>query len=100
MIGLLAGVGLVLGGDDRQVAGSFGRMRRAFDRFEDTFWSGQSLEELYRSLAEKQAGRDGRAVRGGDARMEEELRARRAFAGQPAERASTGQWTWRWRARW
>jgi biopolymer transport protein TolQ len=32
---------------------SFGRMRRAFDRFEDTFWSGQSLEELYRSLADR-----------------------------------------------
>ena len=32
---------------------AYGRMRRAFNRFEDTFWSGQSLEELYRSLAEK-----------------------------------------------
>ena len=34
---------------------AYGRMRRAFNRFEDTFWSGQSLEELYRSLAEKKA---------------------------------------------
>ncbi|WP_421857380.1 protein TolQ [Oricola sp.] len=32
---------------------SFTRLRRAFDRFEDTFWSGQSLEELYRTLAER-----------------------------------------------
>jgi biopolymer transport protein TolQ len=34
---------------------AYGRMRRAFNRFEDTFWSGQSLEELYRSLADKKA---------------------------------------------
>src|SRR5580693_6608175 len=27
------------------------RMRKAMDRFEQAFWSGQSLEELYRSLA-------------------------------------------------
>ena len=32
---------------------SFGRMRRALNRFEQTFWSGQSLEELYRNLAER-----------------------------------------------
>ncbi|HEV7255390.1 MAG TPA: protein TolQ [Mesorhizobium sp.] len=32
---------------------SFGRMRRALDRFEQNFWSGQSLEALYQSLAEK-----------------------------------------------
>jgi biopolymer transport protein TolQ len=29
----------------------FARMRRAMDRFEQAFWSGQSLEELYRSLS-------------------------------------------------
>jgi biopolymer transport protein TolQ len=29
----------------------FGRTRRAMNHFEQTFWSGQSLEELYRSLA-------------------------------------------------
>ena len=34
---------------------AYGRMRRAFNRFEDTFWSGQSLEELYRSLADSKA---------------------------------------------
>jgi biopolymer transport protein TolQ len=32
---------------------SFGRMRLALNRFEQTFWSGQSLEELYRNLAER-----------------------------------------------
>lgn len=32
---------------------AFGRMRRALDRFEQVFWSGQSLEELYRSLSER-----------------------------------------------
>lgn len=29
----------------------FGRTKREMDRFEQVFWSGQSLEELYRSLA-------------------------------------------------
>ncbi|WP_131837089.1 protein TolQ [Ancylobacter aquaticus] len=32
----------------------FGRMKRQMDRFETTFWSGQSLEELYRSLSSRQ----------------------------------------------
>ena len=31
----------------------YGRYRRALDRFEETFWSGQSLEELYRTLSER-----------------------------------------------
>jgi biopolymer transport protein TolQ len=34
---------------------AMGRMRRALDRFEEVFWSGQSLEELYRALADKKA---------------------------------------------
>lgn len=32
---------------------AFGRMRLALNRFEQTFWSGQSLEELYRTLSER-----------------------------------------------
>jgi biopolymer transport protein TolQ len=32
---------------------SFGRMRASLNRFEQTFWSGQSLEELYRTLADR-----------------------------------------------
>jgi biopolymer transport protein TolQ len=31
----------------------YGRMRRAMDSFEKAFWSGQSLEELYRSLSSR-----------------------------------------------
>jgi biopolymer transport protein TolQ len=31
----------------------YARTRRAMDRFEQSFWSGQSLEELYRSLASR-----------------------------------------------
>ena len=31
---------------------SFSRMRAALNRFEQVFWSGQSLEDLYRSLSE------------------------------------------------
>lgn len=34
---------------------SFGRMRSQLDRFEENFWSGASLEELYRSLQDKKA---------------------------------------------
>src|SRR5581483_11191069 len=29
----------------------YGRMRRAMDGFEQAFWSGQSLEELYRTVS-------------------------------------------------
>ena len=32
---------------------SYGRMRGALNRFEQVFWSGQSLEELYRTLADR-----------------------------------------------
>ena len=31
----------------------YGRMRRAMDEFEDLFWSGRSLEEIYRGLSER-----------------------------------------------
>ena len=32
---------------------AYGRARRQFDKFEQVFWSGQSLEELYRTLSER-----------------------------------------------
>ena len=32
---------------------AYGRMRGALNRFEQIFWSGQSLEELYRTLADR-----------------------------------------------
>lgn len=32
---------------------SFGKVRRQLDQFEQIFWSGQSLEELYRTLADR-----------------------------------------------
>ena len=31
----------------------YSRTKRAMDRFEQAFWSGQSIEELYRSLSGK-----------------------------------------------
>src|SRR5689334_23576408 len=31
----------------------YARTKRAMDRFEQAFWSGESLEELYRSLSSK-----------------------------------------------
>jgi biopolymer transport protein TolQ len=36
---------------DKLVA--YARMRRALDRFEQVFWSGQSLDDLYRTLSER-----------------------------------------------
>ena len=36
---------------DKAIA--YGRMRMALNRFEQVFWSGQSLEELYRNLSER-----------------------------------------------
>jgi biopolymer transport protein TolQ len=33
---------------------NYGRVRRQLDSFEQVFWSGQSLEELYRTLADRQ----------------------------------------------
>ncbi|WP_136660921.1 protein TolQ [Nitratireductor sp. XY-223] len=32
---------------------NFGRARRQFDRFEQVFWSGQSLEDLYQMLSDR-----------------------------------------------
>lgn len=32
---------------------SFGKFRRQLDQFEQVFWSGQSLEELYRTLSDR-----------------------------------------------
>ncbi|MCO6185102.1 protein TolQ [Rhizobium sp. L1K21] len=34
----------------------FNKARRQFDQFEQVFWSGQSLEELYRTLSERSPG--------------------------------------------
>ncbi len=34
----------------------FTKTRQAMERFEETFWSGQSLEELYRNLESRQTG--------------------------------------------
>ena len=34
---------------------SFGKFRRQLDQFEQIFWSGQSLEELYRTLSDRKS---------------------------------------------
>ena len=31
----------------------YARTRKAMDRFEEAFWSGQSLEELYKALSQR-----------------------------------------------
>ena len=61
----------------------FARSRRAMDGFEQAFWSGQSLEDLYRTLSSQAEPLDGGAVRGGHARMETLVRGQRVarFAG-------------------
>ena len=67
-------LGLGLGDRDRQDRCSTRAPRRAMDQFEQTFWSGQSLEELYRTLSAQAEPFDGGAVRRRDARVEAQLR--------------------------
>ncbi len=52
---------------------SFRKMRAAIDRFEQTFWSGQSLEELYRTLVRPRDAWHGLDFRRRHARMEKIL---------------------------
>ncbi|WP_244500219.1 protein TolQ [Methyloceanibacter superfactus] len=47
----------------------FAKTRKEADKFEQVFWSGQSLDELYQ-LGAAAEHRHGGAVRGGDARVE------------------------------
>ena len=49
---------------------AFRRARREADQFEQMFWSGQSLEELYSSARARAHLLDGVAVRGRHARVE------------------------------
>ena len=58
----------------------YAKTRKETDKFEQVFWSGQSLEELYKALSAAPEHRHGGAVRGGDARMEalDRARSRRA----------------------
>src|ERR1044072_2181271 len=52
MIGLLgASIGTWAIVVDKILA--YGRMRRSLARFEQVFWSGQSLDDLYRTLSER-----------------------------------------------
>ena len=67
----------------------YARTRKAMDRFEQAFWSGQSLDELYRSLVRRTRSFHGGAVRGGDARMEAQLRGRRRKLASPACRCAS-----------
>ena len=48
----------------------YARTKRAMDRFEQAFWSGQSIEELYRALSSKPTQSMAALFRRGDARME------------------------------
>ena len=66
----------------------YARTRRAMDRFEQAFWSGQSLEELYRTLSARPTPFDGGAVRRRHARMEAQLR-RLTRARSPACRCAS-----------
>ena len=70
MLGLLALLVLVLDDHRQQDAAVRAASARAMDSFEQVFWSGQSLEELYASLAAAAQFRRREPVRLGDARME------------------------------
>ena len=63
----------------------YARMRRAMDKFEQAFWSGQSLEELYKIAVVEADALDGRAVRGRHAGMEAQPRRSGALVRGPAD---------------
>ena len=67
----------------------FARTKRAMDRFEQAFWSGQSLEELYRSLSARPTHSMAALVRRGDAGMEAQLRGPRRAPLPACSSAST-----------
>ena len=53
MLGLLARLGVVLGDHHRQDAAVLAHPQGRWTAFEEVFWSGQSLEELYRMLTDR-----------------------------------------------
>ncbi len=55
----------------------YGRTKRAMNRFEQAFWSGQSLEELYRSLSSRPTHSMAALVRRRHAGVEAQLRGAR-----------------------
>jgi hypothetical protein len=61
------------------------RTKKAMDRFEQTFWSGQSLEELYRTQSARPGALDGGAVRRRDARVEALVRRHEPRDRRPAD---------------
>jgi biopolymer transport protein TolQ len=67
---------------------------RGAERFEQVFWSGQSLEELYRTLSDRKTTGMGAifvaAMREWKKSFEKGARRRSA-----CRRASTRRWTWR-----
>ena len=63
----------------------YARTKRAMDHFETAFWSGQSLEDLYRYAVLQAEPLDGGAVRCGDAGMEAQLRGKPALLRRPAD---------------
>ena len=73
---------------------AYARMRGALNRFEQVFWSGQSLEDLYRTLADRKTSGHGLDLRRRDARMEKEFREGRQVAARGCRPASTRPWTW------
>jgi hypothetical protein len=92
MIGLLVLLGLGLGDRDRQAVLLYSRRTKsaAMDRFEQAFWSGQSIEELYRALSAKPTQSMAACFVRGDARVEALLRGGQcALVRRPAACAST-----------
>ena len=78
---------------DKLVA--YGRMRLALNRFEQVFWSGQSLEELYRTLADRKTTGMGAIFVAAMREWKKSLREGRQVAARRCRPASTRRWTWR-----
>ena len=74
----------------------FAKTRKETDKFEQVFWSGQSLEELYNGAERAPEQRHGRAVRGRDARMEalDRARGRRPRHGRCRASSSASRRSW------
>ena len=81
-------LGVVLGHHRQQVPALFRASEKGMDRFEEIFWSGHSLEELYDTLSARPDQRHGRGVRRRHARMEALVQQRRLAPSWACRRAS------------
>ena len=70
-------------------------MRSALNRFEQVFWSGQSLEELYRTLSDRKTAGMGSIFVAAMREWKKSFEKGAKIAARRCRRASTRPWTWR-----